>query len=93
MYLDKHFPQDFMQGQRLKSIRDEPLQRDDAVGDPGRQVRSGEECQGFREINVADHAVGRDDAHLPRHDLAERKRYSSGRDAHMEQRPPPCVLP
>ncbi len=86
--LDEHFPQHLVQGERLKSIRDEPLQGDDAVGDPGREVRLGEQRQGFREIDVAHHAVGRDDAHFARHDLAQRKRHPPGRDAHLQQRPP-----
>src|SRR5438067_13002171 len=55
LYLDKHFPQHLVQGEWLKSIRDEPLQEDGTVGDPGREVGLGEERQREGEIDVADH--------------------------------------
>ena len=69
--MDKHFPQDLVPGKRLESIRDECIQLNDAIGDLGREVGLEEQSHCQREIDFADHAIGRYDAHFTRHNLPQ----------------------
>ena len=83
---DEHFPQHLVQGQRLKPLGDKRIQWDNAVGDLGRKVRLGEQRQGPREVDFADHPVGRDDTHFTRHHPAQRQRYPPCRNTYLQER-------
>lgn len=71
LYVDKHFPQNLVQGKRHESIRDKRIQWNDAISEQGCEIGLGEQRQREWEIDFTDHAVGRDDAHFTRHNLPQ----------------------